>query len=259
MRGMVATGTITRHELGRLFVSPLAWTLLAVTQLLMGLLFAMSLTDIALNPERIDEYAGVSEVVGAGLFRFATVVLVLVVPLLTMRVFAEERKTGSLDLFHAAPVSLTALVLGKFCGVMGFLTLTLALIAVMPLTLMLGTPLDLGLIASGLLGLWLVTAAFTATGVFVSALTREPTLAGVGTLGLLLALWLLHAVSYLDWQPVVLGTTFALGDIVRQLSLMGHYEALLRGIFSTADVAYYLIFSAMFLAFTVQRLDMERQ
>lgn len=256
---MSGLSTIARHEMTRLFVSPLAWSLLAVMQLLLGLLFAATLSDIALHPQRINEYNGVSEVVGAGLFRFATIVLVLLVPLLTMRVFAEERKTGNIDLFHTAPVSLTTLVLGKFAGVMGFLTLALALIATMPLSLLLGTPLDLGLIGAGMLGLWLVMAAFTATGVFVSALTREPTLAAIGTLGLLLALWLLHAVSYLAWQPVIFGTPLPLDDIARELSLIGHYERLLRGVVAGADVAYFLVFTALFLALTVQRLDMERQ
>lgn len=251
--------TIARHELGRLFVSPLAWSLLAIMQLLLGLLFAMTLTDITLHPARINEYNGVSEVVGAGLFRFATIILVLVVPLLTMRVFADERKTGNIDLFHAAPVSLTTLVLGKFAGVMAFLTLALALIAAMPLSLLLGTPLDLGLIAAGLLGLWLVMAAFTAAGIFISSLTREPTLAAIGTLGLLLALWLLQAVSYLAWQPVIFGTTLQVDNVARELSLIGHFQHFLRGMFSTTDVAYFVLFTGLFLALTIQRLDMERQ
>lgn len=251
--------TIARHEFGRLFVSPLAWTILAVVQLLLGLLFAMSLADLMLNPERINEYAGVSEVVGAGLFRFATIVLLVVIPLITMRSFAEERKTGSLDLLLASPASLTGLVLGKFLGVLGFLTVMLALIAVMPFSLIVGTPLDTGMLAAGVLGLWLMMAAFAAAGTFISSLTREPTIAAIGSFGLLLGIWLAHAVSFFDWQPAVLGVTLPLGDIARELSLIGHYDALLYGIFDTGDVGYYVVFCGLFLALTVQRLDMERQ
>jgi len=255
---MNAALAIARHEFSRLFVSPLAWTLLALTQLLTGVLFALSLSDISLNPQRLGEYDGVSEVVGAGLFRFATLVLLLVVPLLTMRLFAEERKTGSLELMLAAPAPLTALVGGKFMGVMGYLTLMLALIGAMPLSLIAFTPLDIGLLASGLIGLWLVMASFTAIGLFVSALTREPTLAAVTTLGALLLLWLLYAVSTMDWQPVLLGHTVALADTARALSLIGHHDALLRGVFSSADVLYFVIFSVCFLALAVVRLDMDR-
>lgn len=250
---------IAWHELRRLFASPLAWTVLAVVQLLLGLLFAMSLADLMLSPQRINEYAGVSEVVGAGLYRFATIVLLLVIPLLTMRSFAEERKNGSLDLLTSAPVSLTAMVLGKFLGILGFLTVMLALIAAMPYSLIVGTPLDVGLLTAGTLGLWLMMAAFAAAGIFISSLTREPTIAAVGGFGLLLGIWLLHAVSFFEWQPVVLGQQLPVADIARELSLIGHYDDLLYGIFDTADIFYYLIFCGLFLALTVQRLDMERQ
>lgn len=250
---------IARHEMRRLFVSPLAWTILAVVQLLLGLLFAMSLADLMLNPQRINEYAGVSEVVGAGLYRFATVVLLLVIPLLTMRSFAEERKNGSLDLLTSAPVSLTATVLGKFLGMMGFLTVMLALIAAMPYSLIVATPLDTGMLAAGTLGLWLMMAAFAAAGVFVSSLTREPAIAAVGGFGLLLGVWLLHAVSFFEWQPILFGQRLPLAEIARKLSLIGHYDDLLYGIFDTADVLYYAIFCGLFLALAVQRLDMERQ
>lgn len=250
---------IAGHELRRLFVSPLAWTVLAVVQLLLGLLFAMSLADLMMNPQRINEYAGVSEVVGAGLYRFATIVLLLVIPLLTMRSFAEERKNGSLDLLTAAPVSVTAMVVGKFLGVLGFLTVMLALIALMPYSLLVGTPLDVGMLASATLGLWLMMAAFAATGIFVSSLTREPTLAAIGSFGVLLGVWLLHAVSFFEWQPAVFGYQLPLAEAARQLSLIGHYDDLLYGIFDTADVLYYAIFCGLFLALTVQRLDMERQ
>lgn len=250
---------IARQELKRLFVSPLAWTILAVVQLLLGLLFAMSLADLMLNPQRINEFTGVSEVIGAGLFRFATIVLLLVIPLLTMRVFSEERKSGSLDLLLSSPISLTSIVIGKFLGVMGFLTVMLALIGLMPFSLNLGTSLDNGMLASGLLGLWLMMAAFAAAGTFISSLTREPTIAAIGGFGLLLGIWLLHAVSFFEWQPVVLGFTLHVGDVARQFSLLGHYDNLLFGVFKSSDVVYYLIFCGMFLALTVQRLDMERQ
>lgn len=250
---------IASHELRRLFVSPLAWTVLAIVQLLLGLLFAMSLADLMMNPDRVNEYAGVSEVVGSGLYRFATIVLLLVIPLLTMRSFAEERKNGSLDLLTAAPVSLTATVLGKFLGVMGFLTVMLALIAAMPFSLIVATPLDVGMLASGTLGLWLMMAAFAAAGIFISSLTREPTIAAIGSFGVLLGVWLLHAVSFFEWQPVLLGQQLPLAEAARTLSLIGHYDDLLYGIFDSADVLYYVIFCGLFLALTVQRLDMERQ
>ncbi|MHC5833519.1 MAG: ABC transporter permease, partial [Nostoc sp.] len=91
--------------------------------------------------------------------------------------FSEERKSGSLTLLLAAPVTLTELVVGKFLGLCGFFLVLLALLAAMPLTLLIGTPLDLGRIAAGLFGLGLLMAAFGAAGLFISTLTKEPTIA----------------------------------------------------------------------------------
>jgi len=140
-------------------------------------------------------------------FGMLPLMLIVFVPALVMRVWAEERRSGTLEILMSLPLDEGHLVLGKFLGVMGFLTLMLALIAAMPYSLLLGTPLDTGLLTAGALGLWLMMAAFAATGIFVSSLTREPAIAAVGGFGTLLAIWLLHAVSFFEWQPIVFGQT----------------------------------------------------
>mgnify|MGYP001209912423 CR=1 FL=1 len=223
---MNATRAIAAHELNRLFVSPLSWTLLAVTQLLLGILFALSLTDISLNPQTVGEYDGISAIVGGGVFRFATVVLLLVVPLLTMRAFAEERKSGNLDLMLSAPAPLWAIVLGKFAALMGYLSLMFVLIAAMPLSLALFTPLDLGLLCAGLIGLWLVMASFSAIGLFVSSLTREPTLAAVATLlGIGMARFAYTPLIGGSWPEILEIFFFALlGLYAFSGALQGHLE-----------------------------------
>src|ERR1043166_8924347 len=197
----------------------------------------------------LDQYGGVSDYVGAGLFGFATIVLLLVMPLMTMRLFADERKTGSIDLLLSAPVSLTQIVLGKFLGLVGFMLAILLLLALMPLSLLPATHLDLGRTAAGLLGLLLMMFAFGAAGMFVSSLTREVTIAAVGGFGLLLLVWLIQILGYQE-------NRFA--ELFSYLSLISHYESLRRGVFNTADIAYYVLFTALFLWLTVQRLDMER-
>jgi ABC-2 type transport system permease protein len=241
--------TIARHEVRRIFVSPLAWTVLAVAQLILGLVFVLSLVDYAANPDMVDQFTGVSDYVGAGLYGFATIVLLLVMPLMTMRLFADERKSGSIDLLLSAPVSLTEIVLGKFLGLVGFMLALLVLLAVMPLSLLPATALDVGRIGAGLLGLFLLMLAFGAAGLFVSSLTREATIAAVGGFGLLLLIWLIQILGYQE-------NRFA--EVFNYLSLISHYESLRRGVFNSADVAYYLLFTALFLWATVQRLDLER-
>lgn len=240
---------IAAHEMRRIFVSPLAWAVLAVVQLILGLVFVMTLVDYSQNPPMMDNPPGVSEIVISGMFGFSTVILLLVMPLLTMRLFSEERRSGSLDLLLSSPASLTEIVLGKFLGLVAFMLVLLVLIAAMPLSLLPATPLDLGRIAAGLTGLFLMMGAFGAAGLFVSSLTEQTTVAAVGSFGLLLLFWLVHWIGFQD---------FAFSAMFHYLSLIGHYDSMLSGAFDTSDVVYYLLFIAVFLALTVQRLDMER-
>lgn len=242
--------TIARAELRRIFLSPLAWAVLAVIQLLLAFIFVNVLFDFINNPYSGEQF-GVSDIVAGQMFGFATIIVLLIMPLMTMRLFAEERKSGTLNLLLSAPVSLTEIVLGKFLGILGFIVALLALTALMPLSLMPTTDLDLGRIAAGVLGLFLLMMSFAAAGLFVSSLTREPTIAAVGSFGLLLGVWLINILSYNDSIPF--------GEVFQYLSLIDHYESLRRGVFDTADVAYYLLFTVLFLGLTVQRLDLERQ
>jgi ABC-2 type transport system permease protein len=241
--------TIARTEARRIFVSPLAWAVLFVLQLILGFVFASMLFDYARNEAMSDQYMGVADFIGGGLFGFATVLLLLVMPLMTMRLFAEERKSGSITLLFSAPASLIEIVLGKFLGLVTFMLATLALLALMPLTLLSGTHLDLGFIAAGLLGLFLIMLSFGAAGLFVSTLTREPTIAAVVSFGLLLLVWLVQILANQQ-------NSFA--PIFGYLSLIGHFESLRRGVFNTADVVYYLLFTVFFLWLAVLRLDIER-
>ena len=241
--------TIARAEMRRIFLSPLAWAVLAIVQLIVGFVFVNLLFDYARNAELGDQFTGVADYMGGGLYGFAIIVLLLVMPLMTMRLFAEERKNGSLTLLLSSPASLTEIVLGKFFGLAGFMLALLALLAAMPLALLPGTALDLGRIAAGLLGLFLIMLAFGAAGLFVSSLTREPTIAAVGGFGLLLLVWLMQILAYQE---------IPFAEVFGYLSLIGHFDNLRRGVFSTGDVAYYLLFTGLFLWLTVQRLDLER-
>lgn len=247
---MKNTLTIAGTEARRIFVSPLAWTVLGITQLIMSIVYVLSLLDFARVAEDAGDTYGVSDFVGGSLFGFAVIVLLLVMPLMTMRLFAEERKSGALTLLFSAPVSLTEIVFGKFLGLLAFIAAMLGLLALMPLVLMPATHLDLGRIAAGLLGLLLLMMAFGAAGLFVSSLTREPTIAAVGSFGLLLVVWLINMLAYNDSIPFT--------ALFNYLSLIGHFESLRRGIFNSADAIYYLLFTGLFLWLTVQRLDMER-
>lgn len=239
---------IARYEARRIFLSPLAWTVLAVVQFILAFAFINSLAAYA-NYNESDLY-GVSDYIAGTVYGMATIVLLLVMPLMTMRVFSEERKTQSITLLFSAPLSLVEIVLGKFLGLLSFVVAILVLMFLMPASLHWSTDLDWGRIFAGLFGLFLLMSAFGAAGLFVSSLTREPTIAAVTSFGLLLMLWLVSVLTGNDSIPY--------RELWSYLSLIDHYESLRRGIFDSADVAYYLLFTTLFLWLTVQRLDMER-
>lgn len=243
------TLAIAANETRRIFVSPLAWAVLGVTQLIFGYIFAGAVVQYVRNSDTAEQSVGVSDYVGSGLYGSATIILLLILPLMTMRLFSEERKSGTLTLLFSAPVTLIEIVLGKFLGVMVFVLAIIGLLALMPASLLPVVHLDLGRLAAGLLGLLLLTMAFASCGLFISSLTREPTIAAVGSFAALLVIWLLK-------MPASFDSPFA--PIFDYLSLISHYQDLISGLFDSSDVVYYLLFTALFLWLTVLRLDMER-
>jgi ABC-2 type transport system permease protein len=243
--------TIAMRELRALFLSPLAWTILAVVQFILGYLFLGRVELFLLYQGQLlgmDNAPGVTEVVVPDLFGSAAIVLLLVVPLLTMRLVAEERRNRTLALLFSAPLSMTEIVLGKYLGILLFLLLILGLIALMPLSLLAGGGLDWGLLASGILGLALVLASFAAVGLFMSTLTQYQTVAAIATFGALLLFWIL------DWS----GQGATSDNLLAYLSLFNHYRPFLEGLFSTTDAAYHALLIATFLVLSIRRLDADR-
>jgi ABC-2 type transport system permease protein len=240
---------IAGHETRRIFVSPLAWAVLAVVQFIFGYIYSGAVVQFIRNSDTGDQQVGVSEYVGTGLYGSATIILLLVMPLMTMRLFSEERKSGTLTLLFSAPVTLTEIVLGKFLGLLAFVAVLIFFLAAMPAALLPAVHLDIGRLAAGLLGLFLLNMAFGACGLFISSLTREPTIAAVGTFASLLLIWLLK-------MPASFDSSFS--KVFDYLSLITHYQDLISGLFDSSDVAYYLLFTVLFLWLTVLRLDMER-
>ena len=244
--------TIAGRELRSLFLSPLAWAILAVVQFIIAYLFLSAVDAYLMVQPRlaaIEGAPGVADLVIAPLFGNAAIILLLITPMITMRVLSEERRNRTISLLFSAPVSMTEIILGKYLGVLGFFLVLLAMIALMPLSLLAGTELDLGKLAAGLAGLTLLLAAFSAIGLFMSALTDQPTIAAISTFGLLLLLWII------DWA----GKSEAqVSGLFAYLSMLRHYETLLKGLIHSTDVAYYLLITILFLGHSIRRLDADR-
>lgn len=249
----MAIATIALREFKSLFLSPLAWTMLAVVQIIMAYMFLIQLDAfVQLQPQLAarEGAPGLTDIVVAPLLGNAAIVLLLIAPLLTMRLISEERRSQSLALLFSAPVSMTEIILGKYIGIVAFFLVILALIIFMPLTLLLGgNALDMGKFAAGVLGLALMIASFAALGLFMSALTSYPGVAAVSSFGVLLLLWIL------DWAG---GKETAASGLFGYLSLVRHYESFLKGVFNSADLLYYLLFIATFLVLAIRRLDADR-
>jgi ABC-2 type transport system permease protein len=244
--------TIALRELKNLFLSPLAWSILAVMQLIIAYLFLTQLDTYMLLQARlagVEGAPGVTDIVAAPLLQTVGFLLMLISPAITMRVFSDERRNRTLSLLISAPVSITDIVLGKFLGVTLFFMLLLLMVAAMPLSLYAGTSLDAGKLGSGLLGLALLLASFAAIGVFMSSLTEQPVVAAISTFGLLLLLWIV------DWSG---NAKEQASELISYLSTQSHLKSFLMGLFSSTDVVYYLLLTATFLILTIRRLDQQR-
>ncbi len=243
---------IALRELRSLFLSPLAWTVLAVLQFILAWRFFVQLDFFfSVQPQLavIHNAPGVTDLVAAPLYEFTGIILLMIIPLLTMRMISEERRSGTLKLLLSSPLSMTEIVLGKYLAVLLFLSIIIVLITLMPLALLGGTQLDLGKLAAGMLGAWLLAAAFAAAGLYLSSLTFYPTIAAVSTFGLLIMLVIIDAAAGNDQQT---------GSLFRYLSIMRHNTSMLRGIVESRDVFYYLLFIGFFILLTVRQLDAQR-
>lgn len=238
---------IARREVTSMFLSPLAWVILAVIQAILGYMFLAQIEQYyMLQPQlvQLENTPGVTDIVVAPIFSLASIILLMIMPLITMRSLAEEKKSKTITLLFSAPISITQLVLGKFTGLMLFVLILISLLMLMPLSLLLGTDLDLGKLLSIFLAMILLLGSFASIGLYLSSLTDNQTIAAVSTFGALLMLWII------EWNTE--------STVFHYLSLLAHHQPLLEGLFDTTDVGYFLLIMLLFLGLTVRKLDGDR-
>lgn len=242
---------IAGRELRAWLRSPLAWIVLAGACFVMAWVFLWLVQNFLLMAPKLDagnHSGGVSGFVAAPSLHWAALIVAILTPLMSMGLIAGEKRSGTLRMLRAAPISSTALVLGKFIALIVFLWAVVVLAVAMPFSLELGTSLDLGRLAAGALGLALASAAFAALCLFMSTLTRQPVLAALGGFGVLLLLLVINLAAQAGGGVHVLGW----------LAFQTHLTTFLRGIVNSADVAYFLIMIVLFLCLAIWKLDSER-
>jgi ABC-2 type transport system permease protein len=229
--------TIAQREVGAYFVSPIAYVVTAAFLFVMGILF-----------ERILFYS--REATLRYLFQNLGFLLTFVAPLLSMRLLAEEQRSGTLELLLTSPVRDWEVVVGKFLAALALFSVMLALTLLYPLILLaFGNP-DMGPILSGYLGVVLMGSSMLAIGVFTSSLSQNQIVAGVLGIVILLVLSLLEPLAQAFGAPV--------SEFLLNLSLGRHFPDFAKGVIDSQDVVYYLSVTVAGLFLATRSLEARR-
>lgn len=228
---------IARKEFKSYLTSPMAYVVTGIFLVLTGVFFAISSSTYL-------------ETSISGFLNSGSIILLLLVAVLTMRLIAEERKLGTIELLLTAPVRDSEIILGKFLGSLGILTVMLALTFYYPLLLMIFGDPDMGAIGTGYLGIFLLGTACLAVGLFASSLTSNQIVSAVVAGGILFALWFIGiAAGYLPE---------ALGKVINYFSLSYYFPDFARGMIDTRGIIYYLSITGLFLFLSIRSLENSR-
>ena len=231
---MSAAMAITKRELRTYFNSPVAYIVVMVFMLLAGYFFWQTIF--------IEKQAEMR-----GYFGLTPMFFTFIIPAITMRLIAEEKGSGTLELLITMPVRDWEVVLGKFLAAMGLLAVLLGLTLVYAFTLSSIGPMDKGPAYGGYFGLLLMGGAYVAIGVMASALTRNQIVAFILAFAICFTLYL--------FGRIVQIVPPALAPIVAFLSVDSHFEAISRGVIDTRDVLYYLSIIVVSLVVATAALD----
>jgi ABC-2 type transport system permease protein len=241
---MRETYLIFKRELFHLWRSPLAWTLLGIFSLLSGITFTNLLFGYADNiqaiPANMQSQISFLEEVVLRLYSNINFFLLFFIPPLTMRLLAEEKKQGTIDLLWSAPIYDIHIVLGKYFATWSYTLVLLVPTLLFPVVLFWAGVPDQKVIVGCYIGLAMNTACYVGLGLFASSLTENQVVAALLGFMFIMFTWLL------SWMAQTTDH-FLLGEILRWMSVTGHYENLVKGILSSADFVYYLSFLSMTL------------
>ena len=255
---MKNTFIVARKEICSLFVSPIAYVVLTGFLLLGGwfffnLLYRFNyLVTLYTGFRNLQGLQGLNlnEHVMAPLFHNLTIILVIMVPIITMRTFAEEKRNGTFELLLTSPLTVSQIVWGKFLGCLFFIFIMILLTGIYPAILLFyGNP-ELGILASGYLGLFLLGIVFVSVGLLTSSLTENQIVAAVTCFVILLLLYVL------SWPAETTGAP--LGEILKYLSVIEHFSEMVKGLIDTKDLVYFLTLVLLTLFLTHRSVEASR-
>ncbi len=245
---------IAQKELRAYFASPIAYVVVAMFALLFGYFYVAMLYWFMSQSMQGQMMGGGSLNVNQQLIRIvlqnAAVVILFVLPMVTMRSYSEEKRSGTIELLLTSPVSDLQIILGKFLGAMALYALMLAVTLIhIGLLFVYGNP-EWRPIATGYLGLLLLGGCFIAVGLLISSLTRNQIVAGMLTFAVMLLFWVV------DWMGNFAGPN--VGAVLNYLSITSHLDDFAKGVIDTKHVIYYLSFITFGLFLTARAVDSER-
>ena len=247
---------IFKKELASYFTSPIAYVVYCMFLIIVGYLFYSGISFFSilsfqsLNNPNLAQGLNVTEGVFRPLYLNMGVILLLMMPLLTMRLFAEEKKSGTIELLLTNPIRDVEVLLGKYAACMAVYVIMLLLTALFPVfTTLVGSP-EAGPILSSYFGLLLLGASFVAIGTLVSSLTENQIIAAAVTFGILLLLWVI------SWSASFAGPVW--GTFLLHLSATEHFQNFAKGVLDTQDIIYYLNLSVFCLFLTLRSLESKR-
>lgn len=244
---------IWKKEIIITFASPVFYAAAFIFLLIAGYFFYSNTAYLgllslqAMNNPFLSERLNFSDVIIRPFIGDLSILLLLMIPLITMRLYAEERKTGTIELLFTYPISDWAILAGKFLATL--FVLILMLVGTMPYLVILeyfGT-LEWGVVLSGYLGLVLLGGSFVALGIFTSSLTENQIVAAVLSFGALLMLWLL------GWASAIAGP--ALGRVLEHISIVRHLQSFVAGLIDSRDIVFYLLFIFFWMFLTLRFLN----
>ncbi len=242
--------SIARKELKSMFASPMGWVILALLMFSFGTYYLNGVNnyfEVMSGSIRPAERVGVTQFVGQNVYGLASFIMLFAVPLLSMRLISEERRNQTLPFLFSAPLSIIEIVIGKFLGLLIFLSILIVYIGVMLSTLNIWSDIDFGYILSNSFGLFMLVASFSALGLYFSSLTSQPVVAAI--------------LSFVALFVLMILDRFFAGDpssTMAQLSFMKHFQSFAGGLIDSADIVYFLLFILTFLILTIRRLDADR-
>ncbi len=248
--------TILKKELRSYFVSPIAYVMAGIFLAVSGYFFFNAVGFFTLATLQYSRFPDalaqlqVEKQVFQPVFQDMGVVLLLILPLLTMRLLSEEKKSGTAELLMTSPVSLLSIIVGKFLAAAILFALILGLTLYMPFFVAVVGRLSWGGIASSYLGLLLMGWSFIAVGLFASSLSENQVIAAVVAFGTLFFFWVIQ------WGAESAGA--GLGEVLSYLSITEHLKNALQGLIDTRDVLYYLSLTFLGIFLTHRVLESQR-